>query len=209
VVDEGPHVWWEECKQELARLVAGDMGALRTLYDRHQEPLAKFVYRHLGDKKAWIKAGGHEVCEDVWIQVAKTAHTFEGRSTVMTWLCAIAIRRCAKHVDAVLHANRRLAPKTLDQKAEIFEAVPDGEAPVPELAANSEFAQAVEAALKGLPVSQRTVFALRLQRGLSWGEVAQAMGIGISQAEYEWRLAAKALRPLLKQFTSEGKGGAL
>ncbi len=67
------------------RIAEGDELAMRVLYARHQLKIYRFVLRLVRDETAAEDAIS-EVFLDVWRQAAR----FEGRSSVTTWLLAMA-----------------------------------------------------------------------------------------------------------------------
>ena len=89
----------------IERVARGDETALRALIDRHQARLSRYVLRFLRD---------HSLVDDVlgetFFAVWRQAATFERRSSVATWLSAIA------RYTALSHGERKtLAVEPLNQ----------------------------------------------------------------------------------------------
>src|SRR5262245_41357876 len=69
----------------LARMAAGDRLAIQVLFARHHVRVYRFVSRLVGNA-----AVAEELTNEVFLDVWRQAGRFEGRSTVSTWMLAIA-----------------------------------------------------------------------------------------------------------------------
>src|SRR6188472_4662345 len=87
----------------IERIAQGDQLAMRTLFGRHRVALYRWLLRLVGDE-ALAEDLLSEVFLDVWRQAAK----FEARSSVSTWLLAIARYKA-------LSARRRRIDAELDE----------------------------------------------------------------------------------------------
>jgi RNA polymerase sigma-70 factor (ECF subfamily) len=70
------------------RVAAADRTAMQTLFSRHHIAVYRFVLQRLRDK-----ALAEDVTGEVFLEVWLHAGQFEGRSTVVTWILAIARRK--------------------------------------------------------------------------------------------------------------------
>jgi RNA polymerase sigma-70 factor (ECF subfamily) len=70
------------------RVAAADRTAMQTLFSRHHIAVYRFVLQRLRDK-----AMAEDVTGEVFLEVWRHAGQFEGRSTVVTWMLAIARRK--------------------------------------------------------------------------------------------------------------------
>lgn len=78
-------------KERELRALIGDPSVrewIAGLWSRHQPLLLELAHFHLHD---WDKA--QEVVQDMWVDVLKSLHRFEGRCSAKTWLVQI-LRRC-------------------------------------------------------------------------------------------------------------------
>ena len=73
-------------------LQAGNESALNELINRHCEPLGHFVYRHLHDE-----AAARDVVQETFVRLFFKAKKFEPRSSVKTWIYAIALNLARDH----------------------------------------------------------------------------------------------------------------
>ena len=88
----------------IARIARGDQLAMRTLFARHQVPVYRFILRFVRDE-----AMAEDVLSEVFLDVWRQAGRFESRSSVSTWLLAIARYKA-------LSARRRRVDAELDDK---------------------------------------------------------------------------------------------
>ena len=72
----------------MRRVAAADRTAMHTLFSRHHVAVYRFVLQRLRDK-----ALAEDVTGEVFLEVWRHAGRFEGRSTVLTWILAIARRK--------------------------------------------------------------------------------------------------------------------
>ena len=79
----------------VARIGEGDRLAMQTLFARHRTPVYRWLLRFVGNETL-----AEDLVSDVFLDVWRQASRFEGRSSVSTWLIAIArfkaisARRC-------------------------------------------------------------------------------------------------------------------
>jgi len=184
-------------------LLAGNDGALCTLYRRYARPLYAMVLRMLGDEQAT-----QEVVQDVFIRIWRRAGAFDpSRSSLPTWLLSIA------HNLAVDELRRRRARPVR------FERPPDDEAAVaddpvalsracdPEaMAQAADIGVAVRAALAALPNSQRAAIELAYFSGLSQSEIAVATGVPLGTIKSRIRFGMLALQAVLGDLHDRAPG---
>src|SRR5438105_1649925 len=87
----------------IRRIAAGDQLAMRTLFGRHRVPLYRWLLRLVGDE-----ALAEDLLSDVFLDVWRQAASFQARSSVSTWLLAIARYKAS--------ARRRRPDAELDEK---------------------------------------------------------------------------------------------
>ncbi|MGB8345559.1 MAG: sigma-70 family RNA polymerase sigma factor [Ktedonobacteraceae bacterium] len=72
----------------VASIAAGDREALAELYTRYQQSLYSYLLQLTPDHGL-----AEEMLQDTLVAAWKSAHSFDGRSTVLTWLIGIARRQ--------------------------------------------------------------------------------------------------------------------
>jgi RNA polymerase sigma-70 factor, ECF subfamily len=147
----------------IGRIAGGDQLAMRTLFARHRVPLYRWLLRIVRDETL-----AEDLLSDVFLDVWRQAAQFEARSSVSTWLLAIARYKA-------LSAMRRRIDAALDD--EIVAKVADP-ADDPEAALQSKDRHDVlRRSLARLSPEQGEVIDLVYYHGKSVAEVADIVGI--------------------------------
>jgi RNA polymerase sigma-70 factor (ECF subfamily) len=151
----------------------GDRDAFRTLFDRYHRrayALAFGVLRHPDDAL--------DVVQDAFIKAHKYLDKFEGNSSFYTWLYRIVMNLAIDH----LRKHRRVKPVELDEQ-HFAEAAGD-ESLLPKILGGNpgralmdkQIRARIDAALETLSDNHRAVLIMRELEGMSYEEMAQAMG---------------------------------
>jgi RNA polymerase sigma-70 factor (ECF subfamily) len=137
------------------RLRRGDAAAFAALIDQHHAALRRTARGFVS-----TSASADEVVQDTWVAVLDGLDSFEGRSSIKTWIYRILINR----------ARTRGAREARTVPVSAVAADPDGalvdidpvacDTPT-ELLLRKELAGELEAAMLDLPELQRTVVLLR------------------------------------------------
>jgi RNA polymerase sigma factor (sigma-70 family) len=169
----------------LARLAAGEREAIDRLYGRYGRPLYAFVCDVVGDPGL-----AEEIVQDTFVAAWRGARGFEGRSSVSSWLFAIA-RRQAR--DRQRRTGPELAP------VEDLAVVPASD-PEPEAAAVASATRAeLAGALASLPGHHREVLILAFVAELGGSDIASVLGIPEGTVKSRMHAARRALRERLSQ----------
>ena len=157
----------------LIRLIAaGDQSAMRALFARYRVALYRWLLRFVDDG-----ALAEDLLSEVFLDVWRQAASFEARSSVSTWLLAIA---CYK----ALSARRRRTDAELDEAT--VSTVPDI-ADDPEVTLQKKNrAEALRQSLLLLSPDHREVIDLAYYHGKSVKEIAEI--VSISEATVKTRM---------------------
>jgi RNA polymerase sigma-70 factor (ECF subfamily) len=138
---------------------AGDPDAFEALVRRYQGPVYRTALRILGSR-----ADAEDVSQDTFVRAWRSLARFRGDSAVATWLYRIVTRRCLD----LIAARRRTEALDPDQL---------GTGPDPPASAEQrERLRAIARHIQALPPDQRAALVLREFEGLSYDQVAQALG---------------------------------
>lgn len=162
--------------------------SLRTIYEDHW----RFVWRCVR-KMGIPEARVEDVVQDVFIVVGRQLDTFEGRSSIRTWLYGIAFR-----VSQEDH-RRRAKEARPAEPANLGQAGPD------DYAERVQAAQMLHALLGELPDEQRIVFVLSELEGQSPREVAASTGVGINTVYSRLRRAREHLERATERLRVRSK----
>jgi RNA polymerase sigma-70 factor (ECF subfamily) len=153
----------------------GDRGAFRTLVERHQRRAFSIALGLVRDEN-----DAREVVQEAFLRVYKGLATFEGSSSFFTWLYRIVTNLS---IDLIRKPGRRATEfdesKGMDEEERLslpMMARVDGADPL-DVVRRKEIAARIKAALEALPPYHRDVILLREIDGLSYEEMAEAMGV--------------------------------
>lgn len=170
---------------------SGDEAALGELIERHRDRLYAYLRRLAGDD-----AGAEDMFQDTWVKVARNMGAYREENRFSAWLFSVA-RNTA--MDAL--RRRRPGSVSLDAAPEdgrpLAETIGSAE-PGPEASYEaSESRRAIDGALAELSPEQREVFLLRHYSGMSFKEIADALGVPIGTVLARASRAAAKLRDKL------------
>lgn len=166
----------------IARWKAGDQRAATLLVERHAPALARFAV------SCGAIAEVEELVQDTFVRAFGSLDGFRGDSSFRTWLFTIERR---------LLMDRRRSERRKPASVEIAEAHSATEFhPLDELVANEAERQVAEAVGRLTP-TQREVFMLRVTEGLSYREIAEAVGSTEGAARVHYHNAMRAIKEYL------------
>ena len=176
----------------VALVRAGDRDAFRSIVDRHSEMLFRLAYRITGNE-----ADAEEVVQETFLRAYRKLDSFDGRSSVGTWLF-----RIATNCSLDLLGRRKVQPQLLatdpgEGESALEERI-GSEQPNPErLAYSSEMQANIRAGLQSLTSVERTAFVLRHIEGCSIEEIAAALRVRSGAARQSLFRAVDKMRKFL------------
>lgn len=171
-------------EQLLAGFLEGREAMFAELVNRYEQPLYGFICRLTGRP-----ADAADAFQETFLRVFQKADTFGGRSSVKTWLYAIATNVCRARLRA---AQRH--PERPDPPEQAHLAAPNGEA------ISQEVGERIARAVGRLPADQREVFLLKTYEELSYPQIASALGRPLGTVKSQMRLALAKLRADLHEI---------
>lgn len=183
----------------VARVQAGDKAAFDLLVLKYQRKILRLLSRMLRDQSEI-----EDVMQEAFIKAYRALPQFRGDSAFYTWLYRIAINTARNWMAS---QSRRPSSPSLHQSedGETFDEIDnltDNNTPE-SLLASREIAASVNDSIQALPAELRTAIVLREIEGLSYEEIAQAMGCPIGTVRSRIFRAREAiatkLRPMIDQ----------
>ena len=170
----------------LARVARGDRAGLDELFRRYRAVAYRVAYRLLGNE-----ADALDAVQEGFVKALTHLAGFRGRSSFKTWLLRIVTnaaldlgrarrRREARSADG---AGRRRPGRLPPRSAAVWSGRTCGDA--------------LDRALAALPEAQRQTFVLHADGGLTYREVADALGISIGTVMSRLYYARQRLKHLL------------
>lgn len=166
----------------MRRLAGGEIGALGELYDRYQQAVRSFVSR--------ATQGGDDVDDLVhitFLEAAKSASRYDGRSSCRPWLIGIAVRHLRRRRQAfgrffaVLTSLRGVMPTSSGVRAPL------------------DTRHDMERALARLSEAKRMTFLMAEVEGLTCPEIAEALDVPVGTVWTRLHAARRELREVFEE----------
>jgi RNA polymerase sigma-70 factor (ECF subfamily) len=166
----------EEDRALIAKAQTGDLAAFRQLVERHQRRAFAIALSLVRDEN-----DARELVQDAFLRVYKGLQSFQGTSSFFTWLYRIItnlsidlIRKPGRQL-VDIDENRFESDEAQEAEFPLLSKV-DGSDPQ-DVVRRREIAERLQAALDALPPYHRGVIVMREIEGLSYEEMAEAMGV--------------------------------
>ncbi len=175
------------------RVQRGDKKAFDILVAKYQHKIVKLISRYIRDQAEVL-----DVAQDAFIKAYRALPKFRGESAFYTWLYRIAINTAKNYLVA---QGRRLPDSDVEiSVAENFEGASElRDYATPErLLLKDEIERTVFEVIEQLPEDLRTAITLRELEGLSYEEIAEAMGCPIGTVRSRIFRAREAIHNKLK-----------
>jgi len=167
----------------IRRIAGGDQLAMRTLFCRHRVALYRWLLRLVRDE-----ALAEDLLSDVFLDVWRQAASFEGRSSVSTWLLAIARYKA-------LSARRRRQDVELDETIASTVADPADDPEV--VLQKKDRSERLRHFLERLSPEHGEVIDLVYYHGKSVKDAAEIIGISEATAKTRMFYARRKLADLV------------
>jgi RNA polymerase sigma-70 factor (ECF subfamily) len=173
----------EPSDQELiGRWKDGDERAATLLVARHAPALARFAV------SAGARSEVEELVQDTFVRAFASLETFRGEASLRTWLFAIERR---------LIQDRRRSDRRREGDVELHEShAMTAHDPLDAVVA-TESQERLRVAVARLSPTQREVFTLRVGEGLSYKEIAEAVGTTEGAARVHYHNAMRTIKEFL------------
>jgi RNA polymerase sigma-70 factor (ECF subfamily) len=170
------------------RVLDGDVEAYAVLVRRHRSRFARYAMHMLGDRE-----DAEEALQDAFVRAWRALGRCRDPERFDAWLFRILANRCRTR-----GARRRRYEATFvrDEHA-LQNALPEGA--TVSIEGEPSWNPAVDRALAALDPDQREAFVLKYVDELSYEEMAQLTGAGISALKMRVKRAADRLRDLLQE----------
>ena len=174
----------------LVRVAAGDVAALRALYDEHAPRAIAIAMRILRNVEE-----AEDVVQDTFLEVWRRSAQFDdGRGAAVAWIVTIARSRAIDRLRASHTAGRALDGVVANEDV-MRTALPS---PADRIEERRDGAR-VATALAALPALQRETIELAYFEGLSQSEIAAKTGTPLGTVKMRVKLAIAKLTGLLKE----------
>lgn len=192
------------------RALAGDVRAFELLVVKYQRRVERLIGRLVRDQDLV-----QDLAQETFVRAWRALPQFRGDAQFYTWLYRIAVNTAKKALQelkrdplvpmSALH-NGDEGDETSLTEWDLMAQVADAETPDAVLA-SKEIAQAVQAAVEALPPELAQAITLREIDGLSYEDIAQALGCPIGTVRSRIFRAREAIsariKPMLERQSSK------
>lgn len=177
---------------------ANNLPSFQEIYDTYKNKVFNTVISYLQNQE-----DAEEVTQDVFIEVHRSINTFEGKSSLSTWIYRISIN---KSLDFIKSKNRKkrfaFISSLFNDAGDLKHDSPDFYHPGIQLE-QKENSAILFKAIHALPENQKTAFILSKVEGLSYNEISEVMKMSVSSIE---SLLFRAKQNLQKELAGFYKG---
>ena len=191
--------------QLVERTVAGDQRAYELLVLKYQRRIERLIGRMVRDTDLV-----QDIAQETFLRAYRALHQFRGDAQFYTWLYRIAVNTAKKALldmkrDPTVSESSLQSSDDEDETSRPRNEPINEETPETVLAAQ-EIAAAVNAAMDALPEDLRQAVTLREIEGLSYEEIATAMGCPIGTVRSRIFRAREAISARVKPLLERQSG---
>jgi RNA polymerase sigma-70 factor (ECF subfamily) len=162
----------DEDAQLMLRFQAGDRSAFDALFRRYTAPLIHFLARMVVDR-----AKAEELAQDVFIRIYQARDRYQATARFSTYLFGIATRVALNELDKAY--RRRERPMADDAAEHIADVEID---PVDRIDARRSV-EKLQVVLDQLAPRQRAALLLRVEEGLGYEEIGEALEASVASVK--------------------------
>ncbi len=174
----------------ISRCQQGDQEALKEIFDKYHEKVYRIAYGVVRQREEAL-----DVVQEVFIKLFRSIKNFKGRSHFYTYLYRMVMNTAIDH--------KRKAGKqfmsSLDEEGS-FEPSEEAEKGPERVLLQKELEERVKLAMDKLPDEQRAALIYRDVEGLSYQEMAEAMGCSIGTVMSRLHYGRKRMQESLKDY---------
>ena len=184
------------------RVQRGDKVAFEMLFTKYQRRVSRLVARFVRSE-----AEVEDVVQESFIKAYRALAKFRGDSAFYTWLYRIAVNTAKNHLVAASKRPISLSQfeKNDDDDFEEDRFISDSATPEAELI-TKQIGEAVNKTMDELPADLREAIMLREIEGMSYEDIADAMGCPIGTVRSRIFRAHEAISQKIKPMLDVGEG---
>jgi RNA polymerase sigma-70 factor (ECF subfamily) len=174
----------------ISRCQRGDQEALKEIFDKYHEKVYRIAYGVVRQREEAL-----DIVQEVFIKLFRSIKNFKGRSRFYTYLYRMVMNTA---IDHARKTGKQLI-SSLDEEGS-FEPSDEVEKGPERILLQKELEERVKRAMDKLPAEQKAALIFRDVEGLSYQEMAEAIGCSIGTVMSRLHYGRKRMQELLKDY---------
>ena len=176
----------------VARYIAGDESALKTLILRHEKKVFSYIMLSVKNREL-----AEDIFQDTFIKVINTLRSgnYKEEGKFLQWVMRIANNLKIDYY----RKNQRMPMLESGTEYDIFDFISEVDMSVEQKMITEQIYEDVKRAVQYLPDEQREVLEMRIFQGISFKDISELTGVSINTALGRMRYALINLRKIIKE----------
>jgi RNA polymerase sigma-70 factor (ECF subfamily) len=174
----------------ISRCQQGDQEALKEIFDKYHKKVYSIAYGVVRHREEAL-----DIVQEVFIKLFRSIKNFKGRSQFYTYLYRMVMNTS---IDHARKAGKQFV-SSLDEEGS-FEPRDEAEKGPERILLQKELEEKVKLAMDKLPADQKAALIFRDVEGLSYQEMAEAMGCSIGTVMSRLHYGRKRMQESLKDY---------
>jgi len=174
----------------ISRCQRGDQEALKEIFDKYHKKVYRIAYGVVRQREEAL-----DIVQEVFIKLFHSIKNFKGRSHFYTYLYRMVMNTAIDHA----RKTGKQTISSLNQEGS-FQPSDDLEKGPERILLQKELEERVKLAMDKLPAEQRAALIFRDVEGLSYQEMAEAMGCSIGTVMSRLHYGRKRIQELLEDY---------
>ena len=174
----------------ISRCQQGDQEALKEIFNKYHKKVYRIAYGVVRHREE-----AHDIVQEVFIKLFRSIKNFKGKSHFYTYLYRMVMNTAIDHA----RKTGKQFISSLDEEGS-FEPSDELEKGPERILLQKELEERVKGAMEKLPAEQRAALIFRDVEGLSYQEMAEAMGCSIGTVMSRLHYGRKRIQELLKDY---------
>jgi len=174
----------------ISRCQQGDQEALKEIFNKYHKKVYRIAYGVVRHREEAL-----DIVQEVFIKLFRSIKNFKGESHFYTYLYRMVMNTAIDHA----RKTGKQFISSLDEEGS-FEPSDELEKGPERILLQKELEERVKGAMEKLPAEQRAALIFRDVEGLSYQEMAEAMGCSIGTVMSRLHYGRKRIQELLKDY---------
>ena len=174
----------------ISRCQQGDQEALKEIFNKYHKKVYRIAYGVVRHREEAL-----DIVQEVFIKLFRSIKNFKGKSHFYTYLYRMVMNTAIDHA----RKTGKQFISSLDEEGS-FEPSDELEKGPEKILLQKELEERVKGAMEKLPAEQRAALIFRDVEGLSYQEMAEAMGCSIGTVMSRLHYGRKRIQELLKDY---------